>query len=60
MTIQIYIMRYKMKSLEKNMIHIRLNPDFLKKLKILSIQKELSMQKFVENVIIESVLKYDK
>ena len=49
-----------MKSTEKNMIHIRLNPEKLKKLKILCIQKGLSMQEFVEHVIIEGVLKYDK
>lgn len=44
-----------MKATDKNMIHIRLEPETLKKLKILCAEQETSMQEFVERLVKEGV-----
>jgi hypothetical protein len=44
-----------MKAADKNMIHVRLEPETLKKLKIISIQRGMSMQEFVSALIMRGV-----
>ncbi len=48
-----------MKADKKTMVHVRIVPDLLKRLKHIAIEKEMSLQQLVEHIVSEGVLKYE-